>query len=128
MSNLLDSVWRHYYIVKVKIPTELFQVEYKSHRIPGIDHQSDLSLGANCQLFAYELLRVNGLVAKNDRSSELCRKMVDAGHPRNAIGQQTIDDSQRPAHAIRLGEPGFGGTHEREQSRAVKVSSPSMCR
>lgn len=55
----------------VNIPQYFFAVNYQVERIPGVNNQSDLSLGANCQVFAYELLRVNGLAVANDRSSEL---------------------------------------------------------
>ncbi len=53
------------------IPEVFYTVEYKSARIPGIENQSDLSLGANCQVFAYALLQANGVYVPNDRSSEL---------------------------------------------------------
>jgi cell wall-associated NlpC family hydrolase len=55
----------------IVIPEGFFEVEYQSSRIPGVAEQSDLSLGANCQLFAYALLRANGLSVPNFRSSEL---------------------------------------------------------
>ncbi len=55
----------------IDIPQRFFDVEYKTDRIPGVKDPSDFSLGANCQVFAYELLRVNGMVPPNDRSSEL---------------------------------------------------------
>ena len=57
--------------MQIKIPEAFYNVEYKSSRIPGVSNQSDLSLGANCQVFAYALLRENGLNVPNDRSSEL---------------------------------------------------------
>lgn len=53
------------------IPNRFFEVKYISARIPGCENQSVLSLGANCQVFAYELLREYGLDVPNDRSSEL---------------------------------------------------------
>ena len=55
----------------IKISDHFFSVAYKSDRIPGLPDQSDLSLGANCQVFAYELLKCNGLEAGTHRSSEL---------------------------------------------------------
>jgi len=57
--------------MQVKIPNSFQNVKYQSNRIPGVENQSDLSLGANCQVFAYELLKANGLNPSNDRSSEL---------------------------------------------------------
>ena len=56
---------------QIKIPASFYDVEYRSDRIPGIDNQSDLKLGANCQVFAYALLKENGRYVPNDRSSEL---------------------------------------------------------
>ena len=55
----------------IKIPKAFYDVEYKADRIPGVENQSDLTLGANCQVFAYALLNANGLHVPNDRSSEL---------------------------------------------------------
>ena len=55
----------------LNIPERFFDVKYEGARIPGCDNQSNLWLGANCQVFAYELLRENGLDIPNDRSSEL---------------------------------------------------------
>lgn len=55
----------------IHIPNNFLTVKYKGARIPGVENQADLTLGANCQVFAYELLRVNGLDAPNLRSSEL---------------------------------------------------------
>ena len=55
----------------VNIPNRFFEVKYVSARVPGCENQSVLSLGANCQVFAYELLRENGLDVPNARSSEL---------------------------------------------------------
>jgi hypothetical protein len=55
----------------VNIIQELLEVRYESSRIPGIDNQSNLSLGANCQVFAYEFLKVNDIEIPNFRSREL---------------------------------------------------------
>ena len=53
------------------IPDNFLTTQYVGARIPGIENQADLSLGANCQVFAYELLRVNGVSIPNFRSSDL---------------------------------------------------------
>ena len=42
---------------QIKIPKAFLDVQYKSARIPGVENQSDLSLGANCQVFAYVILK-----------------------------------------------------------------------
>mgnify|MGYP000315444279 CR=1 FL=1 len=56
---------------QVIIPKAFYNVKYKTERFPGVENQSDLTFGANCQLFAYALLKENGLQVPNDRSSEL---------------------------------------------------------
>jgi len=55
----------------IHIPDNFLTVKYVGARIPGIENQADLRLGANCQVFAYELLKKNGLYPPNLRSSEL---------------------------------------------------------
>ena len=52
---------------RIKIPEAFFDVEYKSARIPGVENQSDLSFGANCQVFAYALLKENGSLMPAER-------------------------------------------------------------
>lgn len=56
---------------QVVIPSEFFNIKYSGARIPGVDNQSDLSLGANCQVFSYALLAINGVTVPNFRSSDL---------------------------------------------------------
>lgn len=52
--------------------SELFRdVKYVARRTPGVENQNDLTLGANCQVYAYEFLRHHGKSAPNLRSSEL---------------------------------------------------------
>ncbi|EPT9328213.1 MULTISPECIES: hypothetical protein [unclassified Vibrio] len=53
------------------IPDRFKNVRYVSSRIPGCKDDSDLTLGANCQVFAYNLLKDFGLNPPNYRSSEL---------------------------------------------------------
>ncbi len=53
------------------IPDRFKNVRYVSSRIPGCKDDSDLMSGANCQVFAYNLLRDFGLNPPNYRSSEL---------------------------------------------------------
>ena len=54
-----------------KIPRRFIDVQYDSLRIPGVKNQSDLTLGANCQVYAYELLQYFGKSPLLFRSSEL---------------------------------------------------------
>lgn len=55
----------------MNLPSEFFDVAYESTRIPGCLDQSNLRLGANCQVYAYEVLRYFKRFVPNDRSSEL---------------------------------------------------------
>ena len=64
----------------INIPDLFFEVIYRGSRIPNVENQRDLSLGANCQVFAYELLRVNGVIAPNLRSSELWADTMSSQH------------------------------------------------
>ncbi len=56
---------------EIEIPNKFKEVEYNELRIPGVKNQSDLSLGANCQVFAYELLAYFNIYPPQFRSSEL---------------------------------------------------------
>lgn len=55
----------------LEIPDRFFHVKYVAARIPSVENPSDLSLGANCQLFAYEVLRHFGYSIPAFRSSNL---------------------------------------------------------
>lgn len=46
-------------------------VAYHASRIPGVENAADLSLGANCQLYAYQILASKGYEIPDFRSSEL---------------------------------------------------------
>lgn len=72
----------------VNIPPVFYEVNYRSEIIPGIENPSDLALGANCQLFAYQLLRINGLNPNDDRSSELWN---DTAYSRVVITFRPLD-------------------------------------
>jgi len=59
-----------------EIPVEFAHVCYNPQKIPKPEHEAnpdfvDLVLGANCQLYAYELLRYFGRKPPSLRSSEL---------------------------------------------------------
>ncbi|OAD18632.1 cell wall-associated hydrolase [Candidatus Thiomargarita nelsonii] len=56
-----------------KIPKPFIHVKYNPQRIPGVENQVNLNLGANCQVYAYELLRYFGKNPPMYRSSELWR-------------------------------------------------------
>jgi hypothetical protein len=53
------------------VPTILLEVRYNGRRVPGSAGPRDLSDGANCQVFAYALLRHHGVELPPFRSSEL---------------------------------------------------------
>ncbi|WP_087016247.1 hydrolase [Thaumasiovibrio subtropicus] len=61
----------------LEIPSRFLDVDYVSARIPGVENEEDLTLGANCQVFAYSLLRHFGLMPPCLRSSELWADEVD---------------------------------------------------
>lgn len=53
------------------IPSHFFDIPYKGSAVPGIPIE-DIRSGANCQVFAYEVLRLNGKpILPPFRSSEL---------------------------------------------------------
>jgi cell wall-associated NlpC family hydrolase len=55
----------------LSIPAAFFDTTYDGRRYPGAPGVRGLDGGANCQLFAYELLRSFGLEISDFRSSEL---------------------------------------------------------
>jgi len=55
----------------MEIPDRFKNVKYVASRIPGAENEFDLTLGANCQVFAYNFLRDFGLNPPSYRSSEL---------------------------------------------------------
>lgn len=55
----------------VNIPRDFFETRYNSSCYPGMPNWAGLKDGANCQQFAYEILRHNGLYLPNFRSKEL---------------------------------------------------------
>ncbi|MGW1025700.1 hydrolase [Streptomyces sp. NPDC002577] len=57
-----------------QLPSSLWSVPYVGHRFPGspaVARRPGLAAGANCQLFAYEVLRHFGLAPPDVRSSDL---------------------------------------------------------
>ncbi len=56
---------------RFEIPSSFFDVKYNGKRIPGVGNAADLNLGANCQLYVYQLLRYFGISIPDFRSSEL---------------------------------------------------------
>ena len=92
----------------ITIPDIFYKIEYNSARIPGIDNQSDLSQGANCQVFAYELLRHNGIQPPVYRSSELWSDtqttvIVDSPQPLDLLLYNFNDQAYGAHVAVALG-------------------------
>src|SRR5262245_29518377 len=57
-----------------RLPADLWDTPYVGSRFPGssaVDDSSGLAAGANCQLFAYEVLRLFGFHPAPLRSREL---------------------------------------------------------
>lgn len=93
----------------ITIPERFFNVQYVSSRIPGCDYQADLGKGANCQVFAYELLRENGLHAPNLRSSNLWAdehytKKVTAFQPLDILLYNKTPDAYGAHVAVYVGD------------------------
>ena len=59
------------------IPAAFWTVTYNGARFPGAPGVKGLTGGANCQQFAYELLRHNGFAISDLRSSELWDDTAD---------------------------------------------------
>lgn len=55
----------------IDIPAQFLSVRYDGSRFPGAPGVSGVAGGANCQQFAYELLRHFGFVVPDLRSSDL---------------------------------------------------------
>lgn len=56
---------------RISIPASFFDVHYVIGRIPGCDDYDDLKKGANCQLYAYTVLRYFGKNVPDLRSREM---------------------------------------------------------
>ncbi len=86
------------------LPPHFMDVRYDAARIPGCDRPHDLSLGANCQVFAYEVLRQFGWVMPDLRSSEL---WTDRGFLRTVTEPSMLDlmfyNATQAAYGAHLG-------------------------
>ena len=74
----------------LSVPEPFTTVRYNGARYPGATPSADgdLSAGANCQLFAYALLRHFGLVVPPRRSSEL---WADTRHTEHVCDLEPLD-------------------------------------
>ena len=64
----------------LKIPDRFWKVEYNIDHYPGSPETDGLKGGANCQQFAYEILRHFGRYVSDLRSSDLWEDSVDPYH------------------------------------------------
>lgn len=55
----------------IEIPAYFFEVPYKGSHFPNSPKTNGLEGGANCQVFAYELLKYHGIDVPPFRSSDL---------------------------------------------------------
>jgi len=53
------------------IPEEFLKIRYNGNVIPGTSYSTTLQDGANCQVYAYSILRSKGYKVPEFRSSEL---------------------------------------------------------
>lgn len=72
----------------IDVPMHLLAIPYNGSICPGVDHPADLSTGANCQVFAYALLKHFGIDLPPFRSSELWEDIL---HTRQVSDLQPLD-------------------------------------
>jgi hypothetical protein len=75
--TLTRVLQRRFAMREIKIPDTFWTIPYNGAHYPGGPGVEGLKGGANCQQFAYELLRHNGFVIGNLRSSELWEDATD---------------------------------------------------
>ncbi len=56
---------------KIQFPKWLMDIQYNGRIIPNGETHDIVVTGANCQVFAYQLLRFNDIIVPDFRSSEL---------------------------------------------------------
>src|SRR5688572_13661830 len=72
----------------VRVPQHFLTVRYDGARFPGTPGVAGIAQGANCQQFAYELLRHFGYAVPDLRSSEL---WADTEHTSRADTLEPFD-------------------------------------
>ncbi|EAY28088.1 NlpC/P60 family protein [Microscilla marina] len=72
----------------IDIPPHFFEVTYQGAHYPGSPKVNGLQGGANCQVFAYELLRHHGLKVPDFRSSDLWEDTI---HTQQVTHLQPLD-------------------------------------
>ena len=72
----------------IPIPDQLWDVRYNSNNFPGAPNVRGVAGGANCQQYAYMVLRHFGFVIPDFRSSDLWEDLV---HTRTASSPTPFD-------------------------------------
>jgi hypothetical protein len=95
-----------------RLPSTFWSVPYKGSRFPGsaaVTARPGLAAGANCQMFAYEVLRHFGLAPPALRSSDLwtdtqATVRVSAARPLDLILFNATDDAYGAHVGVRVHE------------------------
>lgn len=72
----------------LNIPDYFFEVKYNGSHYPGAEATNGLEGGANCQVFAYEILSHFGIQIPDFRSSELWE---DTDFTKKVVGLEPLD-------------------------------------
>lgn len=62
--------------MQISIPIEFFDSKYDGTKYPGSGNYTGIKEGANCQYFAYELLKHFGIYLPDLRSSDLWEDII----------------------------------------------------
>lgn len=73
---------------EISIPIKFFNSYYDGDKYPGSDNCTELENGANCQYFAYELLRHFNFIVPDLRSSNLWE---DTEHTEEVSNLEPLD-------------------------------------
>lgn len=80
----------------IQVPHQFFTVRYSAKHFPGTERSAGILKEANCQLFAYELLRYFGKYIPDFRSSNLWEdniwtQRVDTFEPLDLVLYNAVD-------------------------------------
>jgi len=107
----------------LQVPTEFMRVSYDYDRHPQ-SAEFDLSLGANCQLWAYALLRYFGIIVPPFRSSQLWEdteqsEVANEMKPLDLLLFNELEDSWGAHVAVYLGDGAVA--HLSQENRLPEV-------
>lgn len=95
---------------KITIPPYLMEIQYNGRIIPNGKTHNITITGANCQVFAYHILRSHGLIVPDYRSSELwedsefSEKITDNFQPLDLLFFNKKNEAYGAHIAIYLGD------------------------